>query len=243
MRCLGYLAVVAINALLASSPVRAQSIPGAVLAKHEPHHHVAFEDSVLRVLRVRVAGHDTTLLHEHDADYFWVALGASTVVNAKLGARDATITSPDLSVHFTPGHFAHVARNPGGSAFDNITVELLGRQTNPRNLCEAAVSGAPLRCGADGQSGWVRGATEHPAFETNELRVGIATMAPGSTMRSATSAPVWLIALDTLETSSLAIAGRGRWAGGVYRATGDSWSVKNQSGRQQKVITVIAGAR
>src|SRR5579872_2874783 len=169
MRCFRYLVGVVIIAVLAPRPVRAQSIAGAVLAKREPHHHVAFEDSVLRVLRVHVAGHDTTLLHEHDADYFWVALGASTVVNAKLGAPDATITSSDLSVHYTLGQFAHVARNPGGSAFDNITVELLGRQTNPRNLCEAAVSGTPVRCARARQGAWVRGATEHAAFETDQL--------------------------------------------------------------------------
>src|SRR6476660_2403896 len=91
-------------------PAIAQSIPGAVLAKNEPHHHLAYQDDVLRVLRVRVAPHDTTLLHEHDPDYFWIALGASTVTNAKLGSPDATISSTDLSMHYTPGKFAHVAR-------------------------------------------------------------------------------------------------------------------------------------
>src|SRR5215467_2423641 len=130
-------------ALLLSASAAAQSIPGAVLAKREPHHHLVYEDSTLRVLRVRVPAHDTTLLHEHDPDYFWIALGASTVVNAKLGSPDATITSPDLSMHYTPGHFAHVARNPGTSPFDNITVELLEPQANVRNLCEAVVADKP----------------------------------------------------------------------------------------------------
>ena len=100
--------------LLGAAAARSQSIPGAVLAKNEPHHHLVYEDSTLRVLRVRVPAHDTTLLHEHDPDYFWIALGASTVVNAKLGAPDATISSADLSIHYTLGNFAHVARNPGG---------------------------------------------------------------------------------------------------------------------------------
>src|SRR3954470_20379170 len=113
---------------IAAAPVGAQSIRGAVLAKREPHHHLAYEDSVVRVLRVRVPAHDTTLLHEHDPDYFWIALGPSEVINAKPGLPDATITSPDLSVHYTPGKFAHVARNPGDTPFDNITVELLEPQ-------------------------------------------------------------------------------------------------------------------
>src|SRR5439155_806630 len=81
----------------------------------------------------RVPAHDTTLLHEHDPDYFWIALGKSTVINAKPGLPDATITSADLSVHYTPGKFAHVARNPGDTPFDNITVELLEPQRSVRN--------------------------------------------------------------------------------------------------------------
>src|SRR5690349_12596279 len=131
---------------LSAVPLEGQKIPGAVLAKKEPHHHLAYEDSTLRVLRVRVPAHDTTLLHEHDPDYFWIALGASTVTNAKLGAPDATIASADLSIHYTAGNFAHVARNPGGVAFDNITVELLEPQTGVRNLCEAALADKPLDC-------------------------------------------------------------------------------------------------
>jgi len=55
--------------LVATTTARAQSIPGAVLARNEPHHHLAYQDSTLRVLRVRVPAHDTTLLHEHDPDY------------------------------------------------------------------------------------------------------------------------------------------------------------------------------
>src|SRR6478735_6566768 len=94
----------AVLLLLCAVAVRAQSIPGAVLAKREPHHHLVYEDSTLRVLRVRVPGHDTTLLHEHAPDYFWIALGASTVINAKPGAPDATIASSDQSIHYTVGN-------------------------------------------------------------------------------------------------------------------------------------------
>src|SRR5215472_2303245 len=100
----------------------AQSIPGAVLAKHEPHHHLVYEDSTIRVLRVRVPPHDTTLLHEHDPDYFWISLGPSTLVNVRPGTPDATVTSADLAFHYTFGKFAHIARNPGNAPFDNITV-------------------------------------------------------------------------------------------------------------------------
>jgi hypothetical protein len=218
----------------------AQSIPGAVLAKHEPHHHLAYEDSILRILRVRVPAHDTTLLHEHDPDYFWIALGASTVVNARLGAADATITSPDLSIHYTLGNFAHVARNPGEGSFDNITVELLRPQSGVRNLCEMAVAGKAIDC-APGTGTGVAGVSEYPAFTTDQLQVNRVTIAPGATLRPTTSTKhVWVIALDTLDTvRGLAIESGGRWVGGTFRSAGDSdWRIRNRSVKAIGVLTV-----
>src|ERR1043166_6781603 len=168
--------------ILAPAQITAQSIPGAVLAKREPHHHLVYEDSTLRVLRVRVPAHDTTLLHEHDPDYFWVALGASTVVNVKPGFPDANITSGDLSFHYTFGKFAHMPQNPGAPPSDNITVELLEPQADPRNLCEPARADAPLDCPSP-SSAFFAGAVEHPALTTAHLRVSLLTISAGGALQ------------------------------------------------------------
>jgi hypothetical protein len=230
--------------LLASTAVNAQSIPGAVLAKREPHHHVVYEDATLRVLRVRVPAHDTTLLHEHDPDYFWIALGPSTVVNAKLGAPDATISSADLSFHYTFGKFAHIARNPGLIPFDNITVELLERQTGVRNLCELAIAEKPLDCPRPSARTKVffSGAPEHPALTTAQTRVSLMTIAPGSTVRpAARTRATWMIALDSTDAGrGLAIDGAGKWVGGTFRATGlKEWAIANRGPSPIRVIAVV----
>jgi hypothetical protein len=227
-------------ALAAAAPLGAQSIPGAVLAQREPHHHATFTDSVIRVLRVRVPAHDSTLLHEHDPDYFWIALGASDVVNVRHGMPDAVIKSADMSVHYTPGHFAHVARNPGAVPFDNITVELLRPQSNVRNLCEPAMGGKPLDCrGPAGTAESFSGAAEHPAFTTDQLRVSVVTLGGGATMRSRGAARTWLIALDTADTkSALAIQGHGAWTGGVYRANDGKIAIHNTSARAVRMLAV-----
>jgi hypothetical protein len=224
--------------LATASTASAQSIPGAVLAKREPHHHLAYEDSTIRVLRVRVPAHDTTLLHEHDPDYFWIALGASTVVNAKLGAPDATISSADLSIHYTPGNFAHVARNPGTTPFDNITVELLRKQTNVRNLCEAALADKPLACSA-ATVALSPNASEHAAFSTDRLRVSLVTIAPGGTLHPMANAKrTWLIALDSADAGrGLVFADHGAWVGGTRRAE-RSWSLENTARAPIRVIAV-----
>ncbi|HWJ12881.1 MAG TPA: hypothetical protein VNS10_04005 [Gemmatimonadaceae bacterium] len=229
--------------LVATTTARAQSIPGAVLARNEPHHHLAYQDSTLRVLRVRVPAHDTTLLHEHDPDYFWIALGASTVTNAKLGAPDATISSADLSIHYTAGNFAHVARNPGTIPFDNITVELLEPQTAVRNLCEAALADKPLDCRrASQRSATFIGATEHSAFATAKRRVSLVTIPPNAMVRpGAPTKSAWLIALDTLDVAqALATRGLGPWIGGTIRLPNDpTWRIQNRGGKSVRFIAFV----
>ena len=232
-------------ALLIGASATAQSIPGAVLAKREPHHHLVYEDSTIRVLRVRVPPHDTTLLHEHDPDYFWVALGASTLVNVRPGVPDATVTSADLAVHYSFGKFAHIARNPGDTPFDNITVELLEAQTGVRNLCETAVAEKPLDCPVPALGGratsMFTGATEHPALATDQLVVSLATIAPGATLRPRAANTTWVIALDSADAGrALVVDGGPRWVGGTFRAiAGKAWTVKNHGAFVVRVITVV----
>jgi hypothetical protein len=222
----------------ALAPLFAQSIPGAVLTQHEPHHHVAYADATMRVLRVHVAPHDTTLLHEHGPDYFWIALGASEVVNARLGAPDATIKSADLSVHYTPGKFAHVARNPGSSSFDNITIELLQPQSNVRNACEPALGTQPLDCPRPTVpvAGFTAG-TEHPAFSTDRLRVSVLTLGPGKPLRPRAARERWIIALDTADTrSALTTTGPAKWMGGVLHSSSKAFAVRNGSTRDVRFL-------
>jgi hypothetical protein len=230
--------------LLLAITARAQTIPGAVLAKREPHHHLAYEDSSIRVLRVRVPAHDTTLLHEHDRDYVWVGLGSSTLINAKPGVADATIVSADLSFHYSFGNFAHVARNPGAEPFDNITIELLEPQTDVRNLCEPVIADKPLDCDPPSAraKAFFSGATEHPALTTAQMRVSLVTIAAGGILRATAPArTVWVIALDSADAGrGLVLEGAAKWVGGSFRAGRESrWGIKNRGGSPIRVVTLV----
>ena len=250
-----FVLLVALPACTALSAAGAQTIPGAVLARNEPHHHPAYEDSLVRVLRVDVPGHDTTLLHEHGPDYFWIALGASEVINVRLGQPDATIRSADLSMHYTVGRFAHVARNPGTKAFRNITVELLRSQTNVQNLCEEVVAGAPLICTSTRVYRGL-GVLERPMFETDQLRVSLLTLDAGGKLDGPrTPGSRLYITLNPLDATVLHARPEGpmrvaaarpgvEWSGGAWLASADgTWQLSNGSSRAIEVIEVTAKRR
>jgi hypothetical protein len=216
--------------------------PRAVIAKAEPHHHLVFEDATIRVLRVRVPARDSTLLHQHDPDYFWIALGPSTIVNAKLGAPEATVTSADLSIHYTPGKFAHVARNPGATPFDNITIELLKPQSDLRSLCDSVVTG-PVHCSRDEKK--FVGATEHASFETQQLRVSLLTIGAGKTLEGGGAwRRTWIVALDTLDTKpnakSLSVESGGKWVGGTFRPSSSGWRLTNHTTHDLRALAILA---
>src|SRR6478672_5193480 len=91
----------------------------------EPHHQPALQNSYVRVFSVTVPPHDATLMHWHRHDYLFVTIGPSDVENDVAGQAAVTLKLQDGEVRFTPGNFAHMARNLALTPFRNVTVELL----------------------------------------------------------------------------------------------------------------------
>src|SRR2546426_12792609 len=91
----------------------------------EPSHHLALENEHVRVFKVEVAPHAATLLHRHRHDYVFVTLGASEVSNEVEGKPPVTLKLQDGETRFTPGGFAHIARNLASTPFRNVTIEFL----------------------------------------------------------------------------------------------------------------------
>jgi quercetin dioxygenase-like cupin family protein len=102
----------------------AQSAPEVEITA-EPHHHPALENAYIRAFKVEVPPHQDTLLHRHRHDYIFITLGASTIENDVAGKPPVTLNLQDGEARFTPGNFAHVARNLADAPFRNVTIELL----------------------------------------------------------------------------------------------------------------------
>ena len=91
----------------------------------EPSHHLAVENEHVRVFQVEVAPNASTLLHRHRHDYLFVALGDSHVSNEVADKPAVDLKFADGETRFTPGNFAHIARNLSDQPFRNVTIELM----------------------------------------------------------------------------------------------------------------------
>jgi quercetin dioxygenase-like cupin family protein len=103
----------------------AQATAPEVEITAEPHHHLTFENKSVRVFNVEVDPHTETLMHWHRHDYMYVVLGPAEIVNAVKDKAPVTVKLQDGETHFSPGTFAHIARNVSDQPFRNVTIEIL----------------------------------------------------------------------------------------------------------------------
>ncbi|HET9401960.1 MAG TPA: hypothetical protein VFO34_13515 [Candidatus Acidoferrales bacterium] len=170
---LGYVLALLLIGILTGGPLSNASeqtsgaASKAVPISSEHHHHLAMENSFVRVYEVEVPAHEATLMHQHDRDYVYIVLGDSDVTNEVQGKSAVKMSLPDTAVNFSKGPFAHIAGNNGEKPFRNVTIELLKPQGEVKShfpSVNAALAAAKPIAGADG-------AREALILETNELRV------------------------------------------------------------------------
>jgi hypothetical protein len=179
--------------------------PVAVPIANEPHHHLVLENSYVRIFRVSIPAHDATLLHQHDVPYIYVSLGPADVINAVQGKPETRIVMTDGQVGYSRGDFAHIARTDAGSSFNNVTIELLHPQGEPKNLCDKVVDGPVLTC-----TGEVKGVpADSPlrvlpklgigprrSFETREIAVASYSLSLVGTYNEDSKSPRLIVAED-----------------------------------------------
>jgi hypothetical protein len=162
---------------LALSPQTADTVHAVPIPK-EPHHHLVLENDYVRVFRVSVPAHDATLLHQHDVPYLYVALGPADVINAIQGKPEVRLVMADAQVGYSRGGFAHIARNESGLPFNNVTVELLKPQGEPRNICAEVVPGGEQEACGKSLTAKRNGVAYVPQFATDVTRVGVTRFDP-----------------------------------------------------------------
>lgn len=158
--------------LCASLPTLSAQAPIAVPIASEPHHHLSLQNEYVKAFEVEVAPHESTLLHQHDHDYVYIAIGDAQVTSAVPGKPDVHLKLADGEVRFSRGGFAHVARNDADAPFRNVTIELLRPQGQLRNICLQVVANEPTACpGTQEPPAADATHSDRPEFETDETRV------------------------------------------------------------------------
>jgi quercetin dioxygenase-like cupin family protein len=187
-----FVTFVLIAASLIAFPLGAQA-PSAVPTAEEPHHRPVLENSYVRALRVSIATGDATLLHAHNVPYVYVSLGPADFANAVVGKPEARVKLVDGQVGYSRGGFSHVVRSDAGIPFNNVTVELLHPQGEPRNLCDKILPGDAGTCDLSGDAANAAVSTR-PLYETDEIRVSSVVVRKGDVTDKPHAQPGLLVA-------------------------------------------------
>ena len=160
----------------------------------EPSHHLALENEFVRVFQVEVAPNTATLLHRHRHDYLFVTLGDSHVANEVADKPPVDLKLTDGETRFTPGNFAHVARNLSDRAFRNVTIELM-----QDDKLRTAPSPWPMEGGDKDFSG----GSVKVLFIRDGARASVINLQPGATVPSHHhDGPHLLVAISDLDIRS-----------------------------------------
>jgi hypothetical protein len=124
--------------------VQTPEVQRTVSITNEPHYRLIFDNAYVRVFRMSLAGHDATLLHQHDRPYVYVPLGPADFVDAVASKPDVHVIRSDGQVTYSQGGFSHRIRTDAGSPLDIITIELLKPQSEPQNICADILPGPSI---------------------------------------------------------------------------------------------------
>jgi hypothetical protein len=168
----------------------------------EPHHHLVFENSAVRVFDVDIPPHRESLMHWHRHDYIYVMLGPTEVSNAVQGKDPVTVKLVDGETHFIPGPFAHIARNVSDQPFHNLTIEIL-EDAKLHQSSMGGLIGGPT----GGSAKWpedrgleiLPGGTQEILFVKDGIRVSEFELEPNGAVPSRAGAgPLLLVAVTDL---------------------------------------------
>jgi quercetin dioxygenase-like cupin family protein len=221
--------------LLAATLFSAQAAAPEVEITAEPHHHLVLENAFIRVFNVDVPPHAESLMHWHRHDYIYVMLGPTEVVNAVQGKDPVTVKLVEGETHFSPGPFAHIARNISDQPFRNLTIEILD---------DAKLRQSTAKWDEDRGLDILEGGTKQVLFVKDGIRATEFELQPGGVVpMHQHTGPHLLIAVSDLEIRS-DVEGQGpmpghfksgdaKWLPGGY-----SHSITNVGAHPAKFVTL-----
>lgn len=192
--------------LLSTAVVGQAPATPAVALQGEPHHHLLFENDYVRAWSFGIAGHEATLLHNHDLPYLGVAVGSADFINAVTGKPEAHPRLTDGQVSFSKGGLSHVVRSETDTPVRNLTIELLRAQGAAHNRCVKVIADSPLDCPQTAAS--PLGAATTLVFETDEVAVQSGEISSFFRIAGADTQPARLLAVLDLSELNVETPGQ-----------------------------------
>lgn len=179
----------------------------------EPHHHLALQNSYVKVFNVEVAPGDSIVLHRHDQDTIAIAIGEQLVTVGIPGKPDVHQKNSDAQVRLQRGGYVHSTHVDGTTPYHTVAVELLHPQSGFHNVCAAILPGQPLNC-PDAPTVPVAG-IRLPLLESGETVVQLVRVLPNQSLNLAANpvppgASQLIVALDAASISSQVPDGPGK---------------------------------
>jgi quercetin dioxygenase-like cupin family protein len=161
----------------------------------EPSHHLVLENQFVRVFRVEVPPHSSTLLHRHRHDFLIVALIPADIVNEVVGQPPAPVKLATGEASFKSGGFVHRVRNQAATPFLHINIEL-------QKDAEARQS-PPPKWDEERGLNILHGGTQDILFVKDGVRVSEIDLQPGGMMHPHYhKGPHLMVAVTDLELRS-----------------------------------------
>jgi hypothetical protein len=99
------------------------------LARDEPHHHLVFQNDIIRLLRVLIPAGGATLWHEHNFDFVVIAVNGTKVQIELPGESHATegtmVTGSIAYTNYAGRHFVHRIANRDDALNHQLAFEIL----------------------------------------------------------------------------------------------------------------------
>jgi len=174
-------------------------------------------------------------MHRHRHDYIFVTLGDAHVSNEVKGTPPVDLRLRDGDARFTPGNFAHVARNLSDQPFRNVTIELMQ---------DEELRQTPSHWAGENGERTFPGGRSKILFVKDGVRVSEVSLEPGATLPSHHyDGPHLLVAVTDLNVRSDVVgvgpmpgnfkSGDVKWLPGGYTHT-----LTNVGKRPARFVTV-----
>jgi hypothetical protein len=165
---------------LLATLLAAQATAPEVEITAESHHHLIFENKLVRIFYVEIPPNDATEMHWHRHDFIAVNLGSTEISNTIKDQPPQLKKLTPGDTHFSSASFAHMVHPVGAQPIRTVAVEILEDATlrNSPSRWDAAKNDVGKN--EDSARKLLQGGARQVLFVKDGIRVSESELQPGA---------------------------------------------------------------